>query len=288
MDNNLNELSLFAGIGGLSLGLKMADSRIRTVAYCEIDRYCQGVLLSRMSEGKLDNAPIWDDIRTLKGEFIKERIDIISGGFPCQDLSVAGKRAGIIEGNRSGLWFEYLRLICEIRPRFVFVENVSGLLMGGLGIVLGNLAKAGYNAKWLSIRASDVGANHHRLRVFLLAYTESTGTRGKRGIYSSRKASPDSLRTCFRDELEYSSQDFPDSSCSNEENLFKEWRPQIQPRRSYSRGNDNSRNWEVEPDVGRVAHGVAYAMERLKSLGNGVVPQQAAKAWEILSQGIVL
>ena len=264
MDNNLNELSLFAGIGGLSLGLKMADSRIRTVAYCEIDRYCQGVLLSRMSEGKLDNAPIWDDIRTLKGEFIKERIDIISGGFPCQDLSIAGKRAGIIEGNRSGLWFEYFRLICEIRPRFVFVENVSGLLMGGLGIVLANLAESGYHARWLSIRASDVGIPQQRERVFCLAYSQSVNDNrnvDRRRVSFGRENK--SIGVCELETLN----SFGDVAPS-------EWK---------LTGQTNSRPLLVRSDNGN-----ANWFYRLSACGNAVVPQQAAKAWEILSQGIDL
>lgn len=167
----MNLLDLFSGIGGFSLGLHQAG--FRTVAFCEQDSYCQAVLSERFP-----GVPIYDDIRTLTAERLRSdgiRVEALAGGFPCQDLSFAGKRAGI-EGARSGLWGEYARLIRELRPRLVFVENVPGLLSAGMGRVLGDLAALGYDAEWDCIPASAVGAPHRRDRVWIIA-TDANSSR---------------------------------------------------------------------------------------------------------------
>lgn len=165
----MNVLDLFSGIGGFSLGLERAG--MRTVAFCEIDPFCQRVLAKQWP-----GVPIFDDIRKLKGSHLIGRvngrlvtaIDVICGGFPCQDISVAGKGAGI-QGERSGLWKEYARLIRELRPAYAVVENVSALLSGGLGAVLEDLAALGYDAEWHCIPASAVGLPHSRDRVWIAA-----------------------------------------------------------------------------------------------------------------------
>jgi len=162
-------LALFAGAGGLELGLKIAVRNLATVAYVEREAYAAAVLVARMEDETLDRAPVWDDVTTFDGKPFRGLVDIVSGGFPCQDLSVAGKRAGI-DGERSGLWSEFARLIGEIRPRYVFIENVSGLLANGpMRRVLGDLADLGFDAEWERIPASSVGAPHRRERFFLLA-----------------------------------------------------------------------------------------------------------------------
>jgi len=158
-------LDLFSGIGGFSLGLERAG--MKTVAFCEIDPYCRKVLAKHWPE-----VPCYDDIRTLTAERLAAdgiAVDLICGGFPCQDISVAGRGAGL-DGERSGLWSEYARLIGELRPRFVIVENVSALLARGMGRVLGDLAALGYDAEWHCIPASHVGAPHDRDRIWLVAY----------------------------------------------------------------------------------------------------------------------
>jgi DNA (cytosine-5)-methyltransferase 1 len=162
----LNGLDLFSGIGGLSLAL---SEWVQPMAYCEIDRYAQGVLLSRMAENQLRKAPIWDDVRTLRGNTLPI-IDIIYGGFPCQDISVAGNGAGLA-GERSGLFFEIARLCSELRPAFVFLENVPAITSRGGREVVGTFAALGYDARWCVISAASVGANHKRERWFLLAHT---------------------------------------------------------------------------------------------------------------------
>lgn len=171
----LKGLDLFSGIGGIS---KALEPWVQTVAYCEQDRFCQGVLLSRMQSDDLIRAPIWDDVSTLSGGMLP-RIDIIFGGFPCQDISVAGHGKGL-EGERSGLFFEIVRLVGELRPSFVFLENVPAITGRGLDRVLGELVTLGYDCRWGILSAAEVGALHKRERWFLLAYSSSKrGGRGK-------------------------------------------------------------------------------------------------------------
>lgn len=170
----LTNLSLFSGAGGLDHGAKLVGG-FRTVAYVEYDRYAQAVLMSRMRSGDLDDAPIFEDVRTFDGRSLKGRVDVVSGGFPCQDVSHAGKRAGLKDGTRSGLWSEFARIIREVEPRFVLVENVRGLLSiddgGGFGTVLRDLAELGFDAEWFVLSAADVGAPHLRERVWVVAYS---------------------------------------------------------------------------------------------------------------------
>ena len=150
----LRLLDLFSGIGGFSLGLERSGG-FKTVAFCEIEPFCRRVLAKYWPD-----VPCYDDIRTLTAERLAADgvgVDAVCGGFPCQDISVAGKGAGIA-GERSGLWREYARIIGELRPRFVIVENVAALLGRGLGDVLGDLAALGYDAEWHCIPASAVGA----------------------------------------------------------------------------------------------------------------------------------
>ena len=166
----LNELSLFTGYGGFSLAFKMAGMDVRTVGYVEIDQYAQEIIKARISDGYLDDAPIFPDISAFNGEQYRGLVDIVSGGFPCQDLSIAGKRAGL-DGERSGLWWEMLRCVREVGPRYVLIENVSGILVGGqAGTVVGELSSLGYDAKWHMLPAASVGAPHLRWRWWCLAY----------------------------------------------------------------------------------------------------------------------
>jgi DNA (cytosine-5)-methyltransferase 1 len=157
-------LSLFAGIGGFDLGLERTGG-FKTVAFCEIDPFCQKVLAKHWP-----GVPCYDDVRTLTAEQVGP-IDVICGGFPCQDISSAGTRLGLA-GERSGLWGEYARLIRELRPRFAIVENSTDLLARGMGTVLGDLASSGYNAVWDGIPAAAVGAQILRDRTYIIAFAD--------------------------------------------------------------------------------------------------------------------
>ena len=269
-------LDLFSGIGGFSLGLERAG--MTTVAFCEIEPYCRAVLRKHWPE-----VPIYEDIRTLTADVLERdgiAVDAICGGFPCQDLSHAGKRAGL-EGERSGLWGEYRRLIGELRPRFVIVENVPGLLSLGMGTVLGDLAALGYDAVWDCIPASAIGARHRRDRVWIIA-TDASG----KGLHFG-KLHPGIQGQAQRDDRREAA--FVGGKTSKAEVLadtFGGRRPG--PRQpidaSHSApGREGKATepldgrigdfWRTEPDVGRVANGVPNRAHRLKSLGNAVVPQ---------------
>lgn len=175
----LKVLDLFSGIGGFSLGLQ-ATNEFETIAFCEIDPFCQKVLKKHWP-----NVPIFNDITKLgEGELNGlGKVDVICGGFPCQDISCAGKGAGI-HAARSGLWWEMLRIIRLVRPRYVLAENVSALLIRGIDEVLGSLSEIGYNAEWQILRASNLGLPHERERVFIIAYPK--GKRLDEDVFSQR------------------------------------------------------------------------------------------------------
>jgi DNA (cytosine-5)-methyltransferase 1 len=168
----MNVLDLFSGIGGFSIGLERAG--MRTVAFCEIDPHARAVLQKHWPD-----VPVFTDVSTLSKDDINEQIDILAGGFPCQDISMAGLGAGLA-GERSGLWFQYHRLIDEIRPRYAIIENVSALRSRGLDQVLWSLSQIGYDAEWHCIPAAALGAPHQRDRVWIVAYPHSTYGEGRR------------------------------------------------------------------------------------------------------------
>ena len=171
----MNELHLFAGAGGGILGGELLGHT--TVCAVEIEPYPRKVLLQRQRDGILPRFPIWDDITTFDGNPWRGRVDVVCGGFPCQDISAAGKGAGIT-GARSGLWGEMARVIREVRPRFVFVENSPMLTSRGLGTVLGDLAAMGFDARWCVLGACDAGAPHKRERIWILGARGSVSDAG--------------------------------------------------------------------------------------------------------------
>jgi len=247
----MNELALFAGAGGGILGGKLLGWR--TVCAVEWDGYARDVLVARQNDGCLDPFPVWDDVQTFDGHPWRGRVDVISGGFPCQDISSAGKGAGI-DGERSGMWSHMARIVSEVRPRFVFVEN-SPLLVGrGLARVLGDLAQMGYDAKWGVLGAHHVGAPHKRDRIWIVADAISKGLEGQSGNEQGRS---EPGRVGEKKERS-----------TSEESLF---------------GRDIANWWATEPQLGRVAHGVAHRVDRLRCIGNGQVPAVAALAWETLT-----
>jgi DNA (cytosine-5)-methyltransferase 1 len=152
----------------------------RCVAAVEIEDYPRRVLLQRQADGLLPRFPIWDDVTTFDGQPWKGKIDIITGGFPCQDISAAGKGVGL-EGERSGLWGEMARIICEVRPQYAFIENSPMLTIRGLDRVLCDLAEMGFDANWGVLGADDVGAKHKRDRIWVVAYTNHTERRRELG-----------------------------------------------------------------------------------------------------------
>jgi DNA (cytosine-5)-methyltransferase 1 len=305
----MNVLDLFSGIGGFSLGLERAG--MKTVAFCEVDKKCQQVLKKHWPD-----VPIFDDVSTLKGEDIEETVDVICGGFPCQDISLAGKGAGL-EGERSGLWTEFHRLIKEIKPKYAIIENVSALRSRGLDQVLREISEIGYDAEWHCITAASVGAPHRRDRIWIVAYprhrsgwdsiTGSLGKDGERELEerirttettettgssqtseamahandNGSHGSKDSESNCSRDDGDKTRQNesFKLEGSSNLGQNFQGSREEIANVAYASRISEElkdpgyARWWAVEPNVGRVAHGVPNRLDRLRQLGNAVVPQ---------------
>jgi len=292
--------SLFAGIGGLDLGLERAGLACKWQV--EIDAYCNKVLEKHWS-----NVRRYGDVREC-GRHNLEPVDLICGGFPCQDVSHAGKRAGLKEGTRTGLWYEFARIIRELEPRWVLAENVPGLLSvdsgRGMGTVLRDLAEGGYDTKWDCIPAAAFGAPHLRYRIFIVGHA-------KRGRQSSSRAEQD--RPVVRSETETFAgpglQPNVAHACSSRRRntpnaeIHRGWVPDSSfdsscfvahangfrlagrapsgigifgPQNGGDAGEIARRGfWQAEPNVGRVADGVPSRMDRLRCLGNAVVPQVA-------------
>ena len=276
--------SLFSGIGGIDLGLERAGM---TCAWqVEIDPWCRQVLTKHWP-----NVRRYEDVSAVGGDTL-EPVDVIAGGFPCQDVSVAGQRAGIQDGTRSGRWSEFHRIICELRPRYVFVENVPGLLTNGMGRVLGDLADIGYDAEWEVLSAADVGAPHLRKRVFIVAHTQIVqcngrndnsricqqgGTVSKFGNRSRTKDVADAISNAtgatYRSSGRSSEQRWDDESVGQRDTVGSHTGDGSADVSDAQRERENW--WTTEPDVGRVANGVPRRVDRLKGLGNAVVPQCA-------------
>jgi DNA (cytosine-5)-methyltransferase 1 len=189
----MNELALFAGAGGGILGGHLLGWR--TVCAVEWEPYAASVLAARQNDGLLPPFPIWDDVQTFDGRPWRGCVDVVSGGFPCQDISVAGKGAGI-DGARSGMWGHMARIVGEVRPRYVFVENSPALLTRGLGRVLGDLAALGYDCRWTVLGAADVGAPHQRDRFWLVG-ADSDRVRLDRKWNSEERQQPRSRRQAW-------------------------------------------------------------------------------------------
>lgn len=229
--------SLFSGVGGLDLGFERAGFEIAWV--CEKDEFCRKVLSKHWP-----TVPIYDDVTTLR---TPPAVDVLAGGFPCQDISEAGKGAGL-DGERSGLWWEYLRLIRQLRPRYVVAENVSELASRGLDAVLGSLAELGYDAEWETLSSCAFGAAHTRERVFVVAYR-----------HSERKEARWTQRG--RDDTEALA--------------GREWDTEyLHPPTVAGRGPIR-RIRPCESDVAGIAHGVPDRVDRNRALGNAVDPHVA-------------
>ena len=326
----MNELALFAGAGGGILGGKLLGWT--TVCACELDEYARRVLIARQNDGSLPPFPIWEDVRTFDGNPWRGVVDIVTGGFPCQDISAAGKGAGI-DGAKSGMWHHMARIIREVGPRYVLVENSPMLTSRGLGRVVGDLASLGYDARWGVLGARDAGAPHKRERIWIVAHAQGFGQReqtdrahtvadsghprpepvrsgqhsgdvadsasvgwgarrpgrsdpsGARESELTLQAVADSRRERRGEEREFRSDQSPQRAGGCCEALADAHRSGLgEQRRTVANGEEHEAAecggwWQSEPDVGRVAHGVASRVDRLRCLGNGQVPHAMVLAW---------
>ena len=244
----MNELALFAGAGGGILGGHLLGWR--TVCAVEWEAYPASVLCARQNDGFLPSFPIWDDVQTFDGKPWRGIVDVVSGGFPCQDISAAGGGDGL-EGERSGMWREMARIIGEVRPQYAFVENSPMLTIRGLGTVLADLASMGFDAEWCVLGADDIGACHHRERIWILAHSNSNRLESNRKIGSVEKT-----RKQFR----------------------VWWSEQANVSLLSAYEHENACKSVRDDDV------VAARVDRLKAIGNGQVPLCAATAWNLLKK----
>ena len=259
-------LDLFSGIGGFALAAKWRwGEDLDLVGFCEIEKYAQKVL-----NKNFPGVPIYEDITKLNGNDFKD-IDLITGGFPCQDISIAGKGEGI-EGSRSGLWTELHRIIGEIRPRYALIENVPMLTIRGGTRVIADLTQIGYDAEWTIIGADDVGAWHRRKRIWICAYPRYDESQGRQ---ESEERHEYQRGWDARSEPTSLCSDVPDTDGARLEGERKLTEPTAQEGISRSRYNGREWFWAIEPELGRVAHGIPNRVDRLKGLGNAIVPQVA-------------
>lgn len=277
MSKQLTVGSLFAGIGGFDLGFQRAGFEISWQA--EIDQFCQKVLSKHFPEAKR-----YGDIRTV-GAANLDPVDVICGGFPCQDISIAGKGAGLA-GERSGLWFEMHRIISELRPKYVVVENVRRLLTLGLDRVLGTLAEIGYDAEWEIISAGDIGAPHRRERLWVVAYSDEIrrfhvgNTRGEEIISDENRIVEGEERRREERELgvrEVCNAVAPDTGQERIQRVFTQEIPRF-PAFSWCQDVRRLEDLRGRPDLpeplfrgGR--DGIPNWMDRIGACGNAVVPQ---------------
>ncbi len=274
MDKKITMLDTFAGIGGFSYAAHKLVGGYETKQFIEIDPFCQNILNKHFP-----NVPIHDDIRTYTA--IPGQFDVITGGFPCQDLSVAGRRAGITKQSRSGLFYELIRVIRLVRPKFVVMENVAAILNNGLDIVLGELFQAGYDAEWSIISASSLGACHRRSRWWLVAYPNSFrcgGRDSKRCSVQKRTIlSTEQTRNEMGSETERCSS-FSSNSDSKrlQRQDFIKMEREIWTQGFTRRLNPDWRSYVSKPILPRGSYGLSNRVDRTKSLGNSVVPQVAA------------
>ena len=291
--HRLRTLHLFAGAGG---GI-LADILLGHQPVCavEIEPYCQQVLSARQQDGCIPWFPIFDDVQTFDGKPWRGKVDVVCGGFPCQDISVAGKGAGI-GGEKSSMWKHMARIIGEVRPSYAFVENSPMLIRRGLGVVLADLAEMGYDAKWGIMGAHHVSAPHKRDRIWILA--ADSNLRGCDDGNSSERQDKANYSEVWNNQednqqggnigelgISENNSNVPNSisergCCGN-----SEWQDAKDVRELTTNSRDNTRRvewWDSEPNVGRVAHGVASRVDRLKAIGNGQVCSVAALAWNTL------
>jgi DNA (cytosine-5)-methyltransferase 1 len=241
----MNGLSLFSGIGGLDVAL---SEWVRPAIYCEIEPYCQGVLFARMADESLPYGPIWDDITTLSGLPFRGSIDIIYGGFPCQDISCAGTGKGLA-GERSGLFFEIVRLAEEIKPKFIFLENSNAISTRGGKQIIRSLTDIGFSCRWIVKEAREEGAPHIRKRWFCLAYSN-----GQPSLKADKRTKP-------------------------EQEEGGTW---LRPARQ-DRGSIPKSYWqENQSPVLGMDDVIPFRVDRAKSLGNSVCVEQTKEAFKIL------
>jgi DNA (cytosine-5)-methyltransferase 1 len=265
-------IAFCAGYGGIERGLNLAGVEHRVIAYVEIEAFVIANLVKKMEAGELPSAPIYTDLKTFPAHLFRDRVDLITGGYPCQPFSSAGQRKG--EDDPRHLWPFIRRHIESIRPVRVFFENVEGHISLGLSSVISDLEDDGYRATFGIFSASEVGAPHQRKRVYIMGDSNRIGLE-KHGYFKAANAVKASQNVADSDSAFGKGGRIPSR-------VHKEY--SITNGSSYAVGTKAPQQWLSEPRVGRVVDGCSDRVDRLRLLGNGVVPQTAAKAWMILNE----
>jgi len=303
-EEGLRELALFAGAGGGILGGKLLGWRC--VAAVEKDPYCREVLLRRQLDGCLPRFPIWDDVCTFAGFPWRGRVDVVTGGFPCQDISVAGTGAGL-DGDRSGLWMEQARIIGEVRPRFAVMENSPALTARGLHRVLGDLAEMGYDATWGIVSAEDAIIDHchpalpaywhERKRIWVLAYSDGIWQPQPQRHYKKewgwignilkKNADVDGSGQWERGAWEAMSgrAESQDKAGNTYGQRRQKQRSAVSKEEAHASAESDPW-WAAEPGVVRVVHGLPHRVDRIRALGNAQVPLVVRLAWDLLHDNL--
>ena len=270
----MRALDLFTGYGGITLALR---DYVRPIGYCEIEEYAQRIIASRMADGSLPRAPIFADIKNLRGSI--GVCDIIYGGFPCQDISFAGRGAGL-EGKRSGLFYEIIRLTKEINPPFVFLENVPAIRTRGLREVIGAFTEIGYDCRWTCISAASVGAPHKRERWFLLAHANSDRWQERVSIQAQDKNPSLQLKWTSKEQF------LADKLHDTTKQRLERWLEPAEAWQALAECSSSGQYFGIQglpqPTILRDVDGFENRLDRLKAIGNGVVPLQVKTAFEKL------
>ena len=269
----MRELSLFSGAGGGLLGTHLLGWR--PVGYVEFNDYCQRVIRQRIIDGILPNAPIFGDIRAFVSEgyaaSYQGMVDVITGGFPCQPFSNAGKQLGADDPRN--MWPATIECLRIIRPRYALLENVPGLVTSGyFGTIMGDLAQGGFDCRWRILSAAELGAPHQRDRLWIVACTNQERWRWRSWEGQKQDGWGQSENCC--------------KNVPHTDHARLEERERCTEARWARTTIDGRDWWAVEPELGRVATGVAHRVDRLKAIGNGQVPAVVAAAWHLLIDGV--
>lgn len=291
-------ISFCSGYGGIERGLELAGVKHRVIAYVEIEAYAIANLVNKMETGKLDPAPIYTDLKTFPSEIFRDKVSVITGGYPCQPFSAAGERKGADDPRH--LWPFIREHIRTIRPTRVFFENVEGHISLGLSTVISDLEEDNYRSTWGIFSAREVGAPHQRKRVFILADSNRVRCNrwklshgiGQRSVEVETQQEPE--KSLVRSEVKGCSGDDGGNELADSKSIGVQRLRTSRKQKSDSHGqqklsvcqSERSQNaqWPPEPRLGRVVDGCSNRVDRIRLLGNGVVPQTAAKAWLVLNE----
>ena len=282
-------ISFCSGYGGIERGLDLAGVEHRVIAYVEIEAFAIANLVNKMEDGIIPPAPIYTDIKTFPSHLFRGKVSIITGGYPCQPFSKAGNRLG--EEDPRHLWPYIRKHIETIRPYRVFFENVEGHISLGLSSVLSDLEEDGYRSAWGIFSAVEVGAPHQRKRVFIMADSDGSGQQAQRNKpWTERQSQAISKPSQLDREFSNSFDKGLERHTGHGAQCYDEGRHGAKEERPIGQSsirNRESSQWAPEPRVGRVVDGCADRVDRIRLLGNGVVPQTAAEAWKVLSERLV-